>query len=120
MCGAKTRSIPKADKGEMETFKVLRWRKGLKKTTNRNNKDGCGFRRMKSMWDSLKLRRKAWIGYQIRNSPWITTVIEGNPERGKLRTPSEQVMENTGITTYEGFKRIINDRGKRRETSIII
>lgn len=72
------------------------------------------------MWDTLKLRRKAWIRHLIRNSPLITTVLEGDPERGKLRIPSEQVMENIGITTYKELKRIINDRGKRRETSIII
>jgi len=63
------------------------------------------FRRMntqKSIWNTLKLRRKAWIVYVIRNSPWITTIIEGKieekPGRGSPRTPfMKQLMEDTRI-----------------------
>jgi len=59
------------------------------------------------------MRKKAWIGHIIRNSPWITTIIEGKiegkPGRGRPRTPFlKQVMENTGIGTY--WELIISDR----------
>jgi hypothetical protein len=66
----------------------------------------------KSIWNTLRLRRKVWIGHVIRNSPWITTIIEGKIEGklgiGRPRTPFlKQVMEDTGIGTYWEMKRII-------------
>jgi hypothetical protein len=69
----------------------------------------------KSIWNTLRLRRKVWIGHVIRNSPWITIKIEGKiekkPGRGRSKTPFlKQVMEDTGIGTYWVMKRIINDR----------
>lgn len=79
----------------------------------------------KSIWNTLRLRRKAWIGHIIRNSPWITIIIEGKiegkPGRRRPRTPFlKQLMEDTGIGTYWEIKRVISDRDKWRETSIII
>jgi hypothetical protein len=48
------------------------------------------------------------------NSPWITAVIEGKIEserrRNKLETPfTNQVMLCTGIRTYSGLKRNVDD-----------
>ena len=79
----------------------------------------------KSIWNTLRLRRKAWIGHVIRNSPCLTTIlegkIEGKPRRGRPRTPFlKQLMDDTGIKTYWEMKRIISDRDKWRETSIIV
>jgi len=100
----------------------------LEKTTKNKNKNDKVFRRIntqKSMWNTLRLRRKAWIGHVIRNSPWITTIIEGKiegkPGSGRPRTPFlKQLMEDTGKETYWEMKRNISYRDKWRETSIII
>jgi len=58
-----------------------------------------------SIWNTLRLRRKSWIGHLMRNSPRTTTImegkIEGKPGKGRPRTPFlKQVMEDTGIGTY--------------------
>jgi hypothetical protein len=34
----------------------------------------------KSIWNILRLRRKAWIGHLMKNSPWITVIVEGKIE----------------------------------------
>lgn len=47
--------------------------------------------------------------------------IEGKPRRGRPRIPLlKQVIEATEIETYWEFKRVISDRDKWREISIII
>jgi len=62
---------------------------------------------------------------EYAKTPWITTIIEGKiegkPGRERPRTPFlKQLMDDTGIGTYWEMKRIISDRDKWRETSIII
>jgi len=59
----------------------------------------------KSIWNTLRLRRKAWIGHLSKNSSWITTIIEGKiegkPGRGRPRTAFiKQVMGDTGIKKH--------------------
>jgi len=76
------------------------------------------------MWNTLRMRRKTWIGHLIRNSFWITTVIEGKiegiPGRGRPRTCfMKQVMKDIEIKTYNDLKRSISDRDKWRELSTI-
>lgn len=59
----------------------------------------------KLVWNTLRLRRKTWVGHLVRNSPWITAIIEGEIE-GKpgIGMPRalflKQVVEDTGIGTY--------------------
>ncbi|KAF0760714.1 craniofacial development protein 2-like [Aphis craccivora] len=48
--------------------------------------------KIKNTENTLRLKRKAWIGHILRNSLWLTTIIEGkiieeNPGRGRPRTP---------------------------------
>lgn len=59
----------------------------------------------KSMWNTLKMKRKRSIGCGIRNNPWIITImegeIEGRPGRRRPKSPfMEQVMKDTRIQTY--------------------
>lgn len=79
----------------------------------------------KTIWNTLRLIRKAWIRHLMRNSPLITTEIEetikGKPGKGRPRIPFlKQVIEDTGIVIYWKLKRNISNREKWRETSLII
>jgi hypothetical protein len=53
----------------------------------------------------VKTEEEIMYRIRIRNSPWITTIIEGKierkPERGRPRTPFlKQMMEDTEIGIY--------------------
>jgi hypothetical protein len=34
----------------------------------------------KTIWKTIRERRKKWIGHIMRNNEWITTIIEGKIE----------------------------------------
>lgn len=48
------------------------------------------------------MSRKAWIGHAIRNSPWITAVIEGKVEGkpGRGRTPRTPFLKQVKKIWY--------------------
>lgn len=52
----------------------------------------------------------------MRNSPWITVMIEGKRSRTPFVKP---IMRDTGIKSYKGLKRRIGNRKKLKSTSII-
>jgi len=63
----------------------------------------------RSIWNTLRKRKKRWIGHLIKNNAWITTLIEGRinrkTDRGRLRTLfMKQVMEDTEMNTYAKLK----------------
>ncbi|VVC27370.1 Hypothetical protein CINCED_3A022311 [Cinara cedri] len=118
----------KAEKAKIEAFEVWCWRRVLKISWTEKIKNDEIFRRMntqKSIWNTLGLRRKAWIGHVIRNSPWITTIIEGKNRRKTWKRKAQNSISEAGDGRYRnknilGDERIISDRDKWRETPLII
>lgn len=110
----------RAGRAKIEEFEVWCRKRTLKIPWTKTVKNVEVFKRMNSqkpIWNTLKLRKIAWIGNLIWNSFWITALLEGKIKgkhgKGRRRTLFlKQVMEDTGIRIYWKLKRNIGDMEK--------
>lgn len=83
--GAESATIMKADRWKIEAFETWCWRRALKVswTERVTNEEVCWrIHERRSIWTRNKpwSEQKKWMGYRVRNSTRITTIIKGKPE----------------------------------------
>jgi predicted transcriptional regulator len=67
----------------------------------------------KTIWKTIRERKKKWIGHIMRNNEWITKIIEGKAGRGRPITLfMKQIIEDIRKTNYKELRVALLDYSK--------
>jgi len=111
----------------IEAFETWCWRRTLKIPWTEKVKNEEIYLRTnnrKTLWRTIRERRKTWVRHKMRNNEWITIIMEGRVEgkvgKGRPRTPfMKQIIEDIGRTTCKELKVAVVDRDEWRSVKVI-